>query len=78
MIGFCFDEIPNNIDINGCRQRTISADKLASLHTFHTIISSGGNYENMLDKDMRSFFESMKMEIANNGLILEQHLDEFM
>ncbi|MDR1890924.1 MAG: PD-(D/E)XK nuclease family protein [Puniceicoccales bacterium] len=78
MVSFCFDEVANRIDANNCMQRTIIADKKASLQAFHETMSSGVKYENILDRDMCLFFESMKKEIAANDFILEQDLDKLL
>jgi hypothetical protein len=78
MISFCFDEVAKMIDTKNCMQHTIIADKKSSLQAFHGTISSGVKYDNILDKDMCLFFESMKKEIAVNDFILKQDLDKLL
>ncbi|MDR1528650.1 MAG: PD-(D/E)XK nuclease family protein [Puniceicoccales bacterium] len=77
IVSFCFDEVADRVNINGHTQRTIIADKKTTLQAFHEALWSGV-HENILDGDLRAFFEYLKKEIVANDFILEQDVDRLL
>jgi hypothetical protein len=75
MVGLCFDEVADGMNVNGYTQRTIIADKKATLQAFQEALWSGIQWENMLNEDLCIFFRDLKKETAANDFALEQDID---
>ncbi|MDR0742011.1 MAG: PD-(D/E)XK nuclease family protein [Puniceicoccales bacterium] len=78
MVSFCFDEVSDGMSASGYTQRTIIADKKATLQAFHETLWSGLQCENILGEDLCAFFKDLKKEIASNDFILEQDVDRLL
>ncbi|MDR2432805.1 MAG: PD-(D/E)XK nuclease family protein [Puniceicoccales bacterium] len=78
MVSFCFDEVADGMNVAGYTQRTIIADKKATLQAFHETLWAGIQHENILNKDLCTFFENLKEKIVANDFILEQDADRLL
>ncbi|MDR2603323.1 MAG: PD-(D/E)XK nuclease family protein [Puniceicoccales bacterium] len=78
MVSFCFDEVADVMNVSGYTQRTIITDKKVTLQAFHETLWSGIQYENILDRDVCTFFRDLKEEIVANDFILEQDVDRLL
>ncbi|MDR0693481.1 MAG: hypothetical protein LBF49_02840, partial [Puniceicoccales bacterium] len=78
MVSLCFDEVADGMAASDHVQRTIIADKKATLQAFHETLWSGMQHGNILNGDLHTFFRDLREEIAANDFILEQDVDRLL